>query len=91
MRKAVVIGGGIAGIASAIRLVSYKVDVFESNSYPGGKLSSFRIGDYRFDAGPQLFTMPNYVDELFELFDEKPSDFFTYKKELLVNIFGMME
>ena len=83
MRKAVVIGAGIAGIASAIRLVGkgYKVDVFESNSYPGGKLSSFRIGDYRFDAGPSLFTMPNYVDELFELFDEKPSDFFTYKKK----------
>ena len=83
MRKAVVIGAGIAGIASAIRLVKkgYMVDVFESNSYPGGKLSSFRIGDYRFDAGLQLFTMPNYVDELFELFDEKPSDFFTYKKK----------
>ena len=83
MRKAVVIGAGIAGIASAIRLVKkgYKVDVFEANSYPGGKLTSFRIGDYRFDAGPPLFTMPNYVDELFELFDEKPSDFFTYKKK----------
>ena len=83
MRKAVVIGAGVAGIASAIRLVKkgYKVDVFESNSYPGGKLSSFRIKDYRFDAGPSLFTMPNYVDELFELFDEKPSDFFTYKKK----------
>ncbi len=83
MRKAVVIGAGIAGIASAIRLVKkgYKVDVFEANSYPGGKLTSFRIGDYRFDAGPPLFTMPNYVDELFQLFDEKPSDFFTYKKK----------
>ena len=83
MRKAVVIGAGIAGIASAIRLVKkgYMVDVFEANSYPGGKLTSFRIGDYRFDAGPPLFTMPNYVDELFELFDEKPSDFFTYKKK----------
>ena len=67
MRKAVVIGAGIAGIASAIRLVKkgYKVDVFEANSYPGGKLTSFRIGDYRFDAGPPLFTMPKYVEELF--------------------------
>lgn len=67
--KAIVIGAGIAGIATAIRLAvkGYKVEVFEANSYPGGKLSEISLGAYRFDAGPSLFTMPQYVDELFEL------------------------
>ncbi|EHQ25407.1 1-hydroxycarotenoid 3,4-desaturase CrtD [Mucilaginibacter paludis] len=67
--KAIVIGAGIAGIAAAIRLAvkGYEVEVFEANSYPGGKLSEITLGAYRFDAGPSLFTMPQYVDELFEL------------------------
>ena len=83
MKKAIIIGAGIAGIASSIRLRSkgYDVNVFESNSYPGGKIASFNLGDYRFDAGPSLFTMPNFVDELFDLFGENSKEYFTYKKK----------
>ena len=83
MKTAIVIGAGIGGIAAALRLSKkgYQVTVFEANDYPGGKLSAFSLGDYRFDAGPSLFTMPQYVNELFELHDEKASDFFTYKKK----------
>lgn len=38
-----IIGAGIAGLACAIRLSvkGYEVEVFESNAYPGGKLSEF--------------------------------------------------
>ena len=83
MKTAVVIGAGIGGIAAALRLSKkgYQVTIFEANDYPGGKLSAFSLGEYRFDAGPSLFTMPQYVTELFELHDEKPSDFFTYQKK----------
>ncbi len=79
-KKAIVVGSGIAGIASALRLRSkgYAVSVFEANTYPGGKLSLNQLGKYRFDAGPSLFTMPHYVDELFQLFDKNPSDYFQY-------------
>ncbi|MGB3466982.1 MAG: FAD-dependent oxidoreductase [Cyclobacteriaceae bacterium] len=65
--KIAVIGAGIGGIATAIRLSlkGYEVTVFEANPYPGGKLSEFVTDEYRFDAGPSLFTMPEYVDELF--------------------------
>ncbi len=81
--KAIIIGAGIAGIAAAIRLSKkgYNVEVFEANSYPGGKLSDFSLGAYRFDAGPSLFTMPHFVDELFELCDENARDYFNYKKK----------
>ena len=81
--KGIIIGAGIAGIAAAIRLSKkgYNVEVFEANSYPGGKLSDFSLGAYRFDAGPSLFTMPHFVDELFELCDENPRDYFNYKKK----------
>lgn len=81
-KKALIIGAGIAGIASAIRLAvrGYQVEVYEANSYPGGKLNQFEQDGYRFDAGPSLFTMPQYVDELFELAGKKPSDYFRYQK-----------
>ena len=70
MKKAIIIGSGIGGIATALRLNAKGIDVhvFEKNKYPGGKLSTFKMGEFRFDAGPSLFTMPHYVDELFELY-----------------------
>jgi phytoene desaturase len=81
-KKALIIGAGIAGIATAIRLAvkGYTVEVFEANSYAGGKISEFEQNGFRFDAGPSLFTMPQYVDELFKLAGKDPSDFFQYKR-----------
>lgn len=82
MKKGIVVGSGIAGIASAIRLAveGYKVQVFEKNSYPGGKLTSIQLGGYRFDAGPALFTMPQFVEELFTIAGKKTSEYFQYNK-----------
>lgn len=79
-KKAIVIGSGIAGIASAIRLANkgYEVKVLEANAYLGGKLTVLNLGKYRFDAGPSLFTMPHFVEELFELSGKKTSDYFSY-------------
>ena len=80
MSKAIIIGAGIAGIAAAIRLSvkGYQVEVFESGSVAGGKLSEIRLGGFRFDAGPSLFTMPHYVDELFTLAGKNSEDYFKY-------------
>lgn len=80
--KVIIIGAGVAGIASAIRMAvkGYNVSVFEANNYPGGKLSEIEKEGFRFDAGPSLFTMPQYVDELFKLAGKNPSDYFEYEK-----------
>jgi phytoene desaturase len=90
MKKAIVVGSGIAGIASAIRLQKkgYAVQVLEKNSYPGGKLTQFSKNGFRFDAGPSLFTMPNLVTELFKLAGKKASDYFNFVQlEILCNYF----
>ena len=60
MNKAIIIGSGIAGIATAARLLAkgYDVSVFEAAKETGGKIHSFEMGKYRFDAGPSLFTFP---------------------------------
>ena len=80
--KIVIIGSGIAGMAAAIRLksVGYNVEIFEANSYAGGKLTAFESNGYRFDMGPSLFTMPNLIEELFEI-AKKPIE----KTILLIN------
>lgn len=90
MPKAIVVGAGIGGIATAIRLSAkgYDVSVFEANSYAGGKLHSKKVDGYRFDLGPSLFTMPHFVDELFRLHQKNPVDHFQYiRKEVLCNYF----
>jgi len=82
MPKALIIGAGTAGIATAIRLSvkGYAVEVFEANDYPGGKLTQIRQDGFRFDAGPSLLTMPQYIDELFRLAGKDPSQFFSYQR-----------
>lgn len=82
MKKVVVIGSGIGGLAAAIRLASkgYKINVFERNDGPGGKLSFFEQDGYTFDAGPSLFTQPQNIEELFEVAGEPIQDYFTYRK-----------
>lgn len=81
-KKALIIGSGIAGIAASIRLAikGYQVQVFEANSYPGGKLAEIAISGYRFDAGPSLFTLPDQVEELFRLAGMRPEEYFAYQK-----------
>jgi phytoene desaturase len=65
-KNIIIIGSGVAGLASAIRLgaAGHKVTVVEANDYVGGKLTAKNIGRYRFDLGPSVFTMPHLIEEL---------------------------
>ena len=83
MNKVIIIGSGIGGLATAARLNAkgYDVSIYESSNETGGKIHSFNMDNYRFDAGPSLFTLPHLVDELFYLLKEDPRKFFNYKKK----------
>ena len=86
-----IIGSGISGLSASLRLsnMGYKVQVFEANEYPGGKLSSFKLGGYRFDAGPPLFTMSTLMNYFICL--TKYRDYFNYKqKEIICKYFCKM-
>ena len=80
--KAVIIGAGVAGIATAIRLAAQgmHVDVYEKNAYAGGKMHAFEAKGYHFDAGPSLFTQPENIAELFRLSGENMEDHFHYRR-----------
>ncbi|HTF81592.1 MAG TPA: FAD-dependent oxidoreductase, partial [Cytophagales bacterium] len=62
-----VIGAGLAGLAAAIRLATkgHRVTIFEALDKAGGKLCEKSTSGFRFDLGPSLFTMPEWVDELY--------------------------
>lgn len=78
--KVLIVGSGIAGIASGIRLANegHEVHIFESSESVGGKLASLKINGYRFDLGPSLFTLPELVDELFIQCKKNPRSYFNY-------------
>ncbi|MAQ32332.1 MAG: phytoene dehydrogenase [Flavobacteriales bacterium] len=81
-KNIIIIGSGVAGLATALRLshAGYQVRVFESNNHVGGKMSEIRHDGYRFDTGPSLFTMPQLIDELIAMGDDCSSSFFEYLK-----------
>jgi phytoene desaturase len=60
----VVIGGGIGGLAAAIRLRSADMDVvlLERNDVVGGKVAVLRRDGYTYDLGPSLVTLPHILD-----------------------------
>lgn len=80
MKRAIIIGSGISGMAIALRLAyeGFTVDVFEKESQAGGKIAQMESKGYRFDMGPSLFTLPNLVNDLFALFGKNPSEYLEY-------------
>ncbi len=79
-KKVTVVGGGLAGLSSALRLakMGFDVTLFEQNRSLGGKMNELRLDGYRFDTGPSLLTMPFVVDELFRFIEAEPSDSLEY-------------
>tara|TARA_B100001093_G_scaffold514495_1_gene588648 strand:- start:19 stop:1494 length:1476 start_codon:yes stop_codon:yes gene_type:complete len=76
----IVIGAGIAGLASACRLASQgeKVILCEAAHTYGGKVGEIKNKGFRFDQGPSLFTLPELLDELFVDCGKNPRDFYSY-------------
>ncbi len=67
MKKGVVIGGGIAGLVSAIKLAArgYEIILLEKQEKLGGKLQEVKLKDYRFDFGPSMISMPWIFEQVF--------------------------
>jgi phytoene desaturase len=89
-KHVIVIGGGVGGLAAAIRLgaAGHRVTLLEKNPTVGGKLNQWvvlhphRPADrpFRFDTGPSLLTMPFVFEELFKAAGESLADHLTLQR-----------
>lgn len=66
-KRVVVIGAGIAGLASAALLLreGWDVVVVEKQHSVGGRAGELEVDGFRFDTGPSWYLMPEAFDEFF--------------------------
>ena len=66
--RVAVIGAGMGGMCTAARLAKagYEVTVFEASDRHGGKCRTEWIGNYAFDTGPSLLTLPAVYRDFFQ-------------------------
>ncbi len=65
--RVVVIGGGLAGLASACTLAArgYAVTLCDKNAWVGGKAAKLSEAGYTFDMGPTILTIPDVLKRVF--------------------------
>jgi phytoene desaturase len=63
--RVVVVGAGLGGLACALHLAAAgrQVTVVERESVPGGRAGRLSVGDFDFDTGPTVLTMPELIAE----------------------------
>jgi phytoene desaturase len=68
LQKALVLGGGFAGLSAAIHLALQHVEVTLLEQHPtlGGKAGKFEKDGFRFDTGPSVFTMRWVIEDIFK-------------------------
>lgn len=66
--KIAIIGAGVGGIATAIKLAQngHKVTIYEKNDSPGGRCGRLIREGHRFDVGATIFLMPSIYRDVFK-------------------------
>jgi phytoene desaturase len=81
-KKAIVIGAGIGGLATACMLgkKGYAVTVLEKNPHAGGRANIYTEDGFVFDMGPSWYMMPDIFEHFFSMMGENIKDYLTLKR-----------
>jgi phytoene desaturase len=76
--RAIVVGAGIGGLATASSLAhsGWDVTVLEKNSQVGGRARLWETDGFRFDMGPSWYLMPEVFERFFESVGKKREDYY---------------
>ncbi len=68
VKRALVLGGGFAGLSAAIHLALQNIEMTLLEQHPtlGGKAGRFEQNGFRFDTGPSVFTMRWVIEDIFK-------------------------
>lgn len=78
-KKIAIIGSGFSGLSAAAysAKLGHEVHIFEKNSTIGGRARSFKTDNgYTFDMGPSWYWMPDIIENFFNDFNKKASDYY---------------
>lgn len=73
MKKVMIIGAGVGGLALANLLAKagFAVTVYEQKSQPGGRAGQRKIKGFTFDTGPSWYLMPEVFEHYYQLLGEE--------------------
>ncbi|WP_174150294.1 phytoene desaturase family protein [Microbacterium halophytorum] len=74
--RAIIIGGGVAGLATACLLArnGHRVTVLEKNGELGGRAGTWESGGFTFDTGPSWYLMPEVFDHFYRMMGTTTAD-----------------
>ena len=82
MKKVIIIGAGVSGLAAAARLshAGFEVEILEKNSVPGGRMGLIQKDGFSFDLGPTIVMMPDVYREVFSFCGKNPDDYIPMRR-----------
>lgn len=73
----VIVGGGLAGLSSAVELAGkgVPVTIVDANNHLGGKMNLLEEDGFTFDMGPTIITMPQVLKGIISRTGRDPADY----------------
>lgn len=81
-KRVIIAGAGFSGMSLAAHLAikGFKVEIYEKNESPGGKVRQYLSDGFTFDMGASIYLYPEIFDRFFNKFNHSASDFYSLKR-----------
>lgn len=79
-KKVIIIGAGIGGLSSALRLLhnGYEVEIYEKDNSIGGRVNVIKTKGFTFDLTASILMMPDVYKELFSYVNKNYRDYLEF-------------